>query len=220
MGAKITVDSATMINKALEVIEAHFLFGLPYEKIAILRHNQSITHGIVETIDGFHIEQKASPDMRMPIQYALTYPERLLFDLSEPMEYSRKIGEWKSLDYNKIDYMDPERYPAFHIALHFAMKGGLMPTIMNAANEVIVNEGFLKGKIKFTDISKMLLRVCKTFEHAYNWNTELTWENILGADQITRRYIQNILENSNVEKFLEFNDDIEFAKRNQWGIKE
>ncbi len=221
MGAKITVDSATMVNKSLEVIEAHFLFGLPYNKIAILRHNQSVTHGIVETIDKFHIEQKASPDMRMPIQYALTYPERLPFVLSDPMEYSNKIGEWKTLEYNKIDYMDPERYPAFHIALHFAMKGGLMPAIMNAANEIAVTEGFLKGIIKFTDISKLILFVCSKLEREYNWNTELTWEKILKANRDTREYTKEILHREELNVILNLNnDDIGVAKIWQWGVKQ
>ncbi|MCC7552681.1 1-deoxy-D-xylulose-5-phosphate reductoisomerase [Candidatus Micrarchaeota archaeon] len=218
MGAKITVDSATMVNKALEVIEAHFLFGLPYEKIAILRHNQSITHGIVETIDKFHIEQKASPDMRMPIQYALTYLDRFEFNLSEPMEYSEKAGEWKSLDYNKIDYMDPERYPAFHIAMHFGMKGGLMPAIMNAANEVIVNEGFLKGKIKFTEIPKLLLGVCSYFETCFEWDIkELTLKDILDVDQKVRKHTLDVLYCNNIIDYLD--EDIKFAKEHQWGAK-
>ncbi len=219
MGAKITVDSATMVNKALEVIEAHFLFGLPYEKIAILRHNQSITHGIVETIDKFHIEQKASPDMRMPIQYALTYPDRFEFNLSEPMKYSEKVGEWKSLDYNKIDYMDPERYPAFHIAMHFGMKGGLMPAIMNAANEIAVNEGFLKGIISFTDIGKVILNTCSIFEKDYRWGEELNWDNILEADQRAREYTRKILISVPGGSLDELNAK-EFAKEHQWGAKE
>ena len=134
------------------------------------------------------------------------------------MEYSKEVGKWKILEYSIINYMGPERFPAFHIALYFAMKGGLMPAIMNAANEIAVTEGFLKGKIKFTDIGKIILNVCSIFERDYKWDVDLTWENVLKTNERVREYTKNLI-NSPVNGSLEDINLIEFAREHQRGVK-
>jgi 1-deoxy-D-xylulose-5-phosphate reductoisomerase len=143
MGKKITIDSSTLMNKGLEVIEAHYLFGLPYEKINVVIHPQSIIHSMVEYIDGSIIAQMSHPDMRLPILYALTYPDRRA-GVIKPMSFS----EIARLDFFKLDFA---KFPCFELALKAGKKGGTMAAVMNAANEVAVNN-FLGGKIKFDRI--------------------------------------------------------------------
>jgi len=143
MGKKITVDSATLMNKGLEVIEAHHLFGVPYDQIDIVIHPQSIVHSLVEFTDGAVLAQLSHPDMRLPIQYALTYPERLACPI-------------KTLDLKevgKLEFYPPDfnRFPCLALALAAGRKGGTMPTVLSAANEVAVGL-FLNGRISFTDI--------------------------------------------------------------------
>ncbi|MFM8707309.1 MAG: 1-deoxy-D-xylulose-5-phosphate reductoisomerase [Planctomycetia bacterium] len=150
MGPKITIDSATMMNKALELIEARWLFGVPAEKLAVLVHPQSIVHSMVEFVDGSVIAQLSPPDMRLPIQYALSYPARIggparRFDFARPL----------SLDFEPPD---PVRFPAVRLGHEAASRGGTAGAVLNAANEEAVR-GFLEGAIRFTDIADMCARV-------------------------------------------------------------
>jgi len=150
MGPKITIDSATMMNKALEIIEARWLFDMPSEKIAVLVHPQSIVHSLVEFIDGSVIAQLSPPDMRLPIQYALTHPERTdgparKFDFTRPL----------SLEFEPPDV---ERFPAVRLGHEAAARGGTAGAVLNAANEAAV-AAFLAGRMRFTDISEACARV-------------------------------------------------------------
>ena len=143
MGRKVTIDSATLMNKGLEVIEAHWLFGVPVEKIEVVIHPQSIVHSLVEFMDGSVMAQMGLPDMRLPIQYALTYPERL-------------AGGLPRLDLTRIkplsfELPDHGRFPCLGLARKAAARGGSVPVVLNAANEVAV-EAFLAGRIPFSSI--------------------------------------------------------------------
>jgi 1-deoxy-D-xylulose-5-phosphate reductoisomerase len=143
MGPKISIDSATMMNKGLEVIEAHFLFGVAPSKIDVVLHPQSVIHSFVEFVDGSLVAQIARNDMRFPILYALSYPERL------PNPFGRlDLVEIGRLEFQDVD---PRRYPALSVARAALEAGGGMPAVVNAANEVAV-EAFLEGKISFPDI--------------------------------------------------------------------
>ncbi|WP_159884333.1 1-deoxy-D-xylulose-5-phosphate reductoisomerase [Paenibacillus puerhi] len=147
MGAKITIDSATMVNKGLEVIEAHWLFGLPYDQINVLIHPESIIHSMVEFVDGSVMAQLGLPDMRVPIQYALTYPDRM----STPAERLNlaRIGQ---LNFREMSF---ERYPCIALAYESGRAGGTMPTVYSAANEVAVDR-FLKGAVPFLAIEDII----------------------------------------------------------------
>ncbi|HEU5248570.1 MAG TPA: 1-deoxy-D-xylulose-5-phosphate reductoisomerase [Thermoanaerobaculia bacterium] len=143
MGPKISIDSATMMNKGLEVIEAHFLFGVAPAKIDVVLHPQSVIHSFVEFVDGSLVAQMARNDMRFPILYALSYPERL------PNPFGRL--DLVALGRLEFEQVDPERYPALALARAALEAGGGTPGVVNAANEVAV-EAFLEGKISFPDI--------------------------------------------------------------------
>ncbi len=147
MGSKVTVDSATMMNKGLEVIEAKWLFGVSPEDIKVVVHPQSVIHSMVEFEDGAVIAQLGHPDMREPIQYALSYPERLTLD-------NRKLD---FAELGQLTFSDPDtdRFPALGLAYEAIRRGGNMPCIMNAANEVVV-EAFLKDRIGFYDINRII----------------------------------------------------------------
>ncbi len=147
MGPKITIDSATLINKGFEVIEAHHLFNIPFDRIDILLHPQSIVHSIVEFIDGSHLAQMSIPDMRIPIQLALTYPERMGNRIS-PLDLDRS----SPLEFKKIRM---SQFPCLKMALDAGKMGGTAPVVLNAANEVAV-DSFLKDKIRFLDIDKIV----------------------------------------------------------------
>ncbi|EUJ33549.1 1-deoxy-D-xylulose 5-phosphate reductoisomerase [Listeria floridensis FSL S10-1187] len=136
MGNKLTIDSATMFNKGLEVIEAHWLYEMDYDDIEVLIHRESIVHSLVEYIDGSMIAQLGAPDMRIPIQYALTYPERA--EMSFPKRFS--LAEIGALHFEEVDY---ERFTALKLAYNAGKIGGTMPTVLNAANEIAV-AGFFK----------------------------------------------------------------------------
>ncbi|SDW15322.1 1-deoxy-D-xylulose-5-phosphate reductoisomerase [Paenibacillus sp. PDC88] len=159
MGSKITIDSATMVNKGLEVIEARWLFGLPYEQINVLLHPESIIHSFVEFQDTSMIAQMGNPDMRVPIQYALTYPNRL----PSPAK-SLSLAEIGSLHFKE---MDMERFPCLRLAFECGKMGGTAPTAFNAANEVAVAR-FLKGGISFLKIEEIIERVIETHSNALN----------------------------------------------------
>jgi len=145
MGRKITIDCATMMNKGLEYIEAHWLFGIPYEKIDILIHPQSIVHSMVEYEDGAVMAQMAAPDMAQPIQYALTYPKRAA-RASEPLDFSQ------ALTFAPPDY---SRFPCLALAMQAAETGGTLPAMMNALNERLVG-AYLRDEIAFYDISRLI----------------------------------------------------------------
>ena len=155
MGSRITIDSATMVNKAFEVIEAHVLFDLDYERISVVVHPESIVHAMVEFRDGSTIAQLASHDMRVPIQYALTYPERVGTDLPR-----LSFDEARGLHFEPLD---EEQFPAFGVVLDAARAGGTAPAAVNAADEVLVAR-FLRGEIPFTGIAHGLRAVLDRWE--------------------------------------------------------
>ena len=148
MGAKITIDSATLFNKGLEVIEAHWLFDVDYDQIEVLIHPESVLHSAIEYVDGAVIGQMGTPDMRLPIQYALTYPDRLPIGDSQ----SLNLTALASLHFTKPD---TTRFPALTLAIQAGKTGGSMPCVMNAANEV-ANKAFRDGKIRFLDIYRLV----------------------------------------------------------------
>jgi len=150
MGNKISIDSATMMNKGLEVIEAHHLFDMPADRIDILIHPQSIVHSMVEYIDGSIMAQLSTTDMKFPIQYALFYPERL------PAPFARlDLAKIRTLDFLEVD---ARRFPAVALAYAACRAGGSMPAVLNAANEIAV-ERFLAGELPFTGIVEIVSRV-------------------------------------------------------------
>ncbi len=161
MGPKITVDSATMMNKGLEVIEAHWLFQVPVDAIQVVLHRQSIVHSLVEYVDGSFLAQLGQPDMRIPISYCLAYPDRLPITLPE-----LRIDALGTLDFQPLD---PSRYPCLGLAGEAAQYGGSAPAVLNGANEVAV-EAFLKDRCRFTDIATTLRRVLDL------WHTTLQTE--------------------------------------------
>lgn len=149
MGAKITIDSATLVNKALELIEAHFLFGLPYDRLEAVIHPQSIIHSMVEFEDGSVLSQMGFPTMELPILYALTYPERV----------SDGVRPWDPVQASPLTFepVDVERFPAFRVGLEAGRRGGSAPAVYNAANEVAV-AAFLEGGLRFVDIPGVIER--------------------------------------------------------------
>lgn len=179
MGAKITIDSATMMNKGLEVIEAHWLFDLPYEKIDVLLHKESIIHSMAEFHDRSVIAQLGTPDMRVPIQYALSYPERL------PMPDTKQLNLWEAgkLHFEKADF---ERYRCLQFAYDSGKIGGTMPTVLNAANEEAV-AAFLKGKIKFLQIEDLIERALSKHCVITDPNLHIIQE----VDKETREFVQS-----------------------------
>jgi len=150
MGKKISVDSATMMNKGLEVIEAHHLFGVDIERIKVLIHPETIVHSMVEFVDGSILAQIGPCDMRMPLQYALTYPSRF-----PPSFKGIDPGRFKELHFYKPDF---KKFPCLEFAYSAARRGGTYPCVLNASNEVAVS-AFLKDKIRFTEIPKAIEKV-------------------------------------------------------------
>ena len=148
MGAKITIDSASMMNKGLEVIEAHWLFDIPYEQISVLMHKESIIHSMIEFHDGSVMAQLGTPDMRVPISYALEYPNRLKNASKERLD----LAKIATLHFQEMSF---ERFPCLKYAYDAGKAGGTMPTVLNAANEVAV-EYFLKEKITFLEIESLI----------------------------------------------------------------
>ena len=157
MGNKISIDSATMMNKGLEVIEAHHLFNLPADQIDILIHPQSIVHSMVEYVDGSIMAQLSTTDMKFPIQYALLYPERVVAPFAR-----LDLAKIRNLEFLPVD---PHRFPAVELAYAACRTGGSMPAVLNAANEVAV-ERFLSGELPFTGIVEVVSRVLE--RHAGN----------------------------------------------------
>lgn len=174
MGPKITIDSATMMNKALEIIEAHWLFGLPADRIDVVIHPQSMVHSMVEYVDGSVVAQISPPDMRLPIQYALTHPDRVpcpaaKLDLTAP-------GRWE------FEAPDPERYPALRLGYEVIEAGGSAGAALNAANEVAVAR-FLDQQIRFIDI----VPLCRSVLHHHPYDPSPTLETLHKIDRRARQ---------------------------------
>ena len=174
MGSKVTVDSATLMNKGLEMMEAHWLFGVPLQNIDIMVHPESIVHSMVEFVDGTLMAQMSLPDMRFAIQYALTYPDRVEGNLP-PLD----LASTGALHFFKPD---EERFPCLSLAREAAGRGGSLPAVLNAANEVAVGK-FVGGELTFPGIWRVVARV--TGEHRVIDEPDL--EQIVGADAWARR---------------------------------
>lgn len=156
MGKKITIDSATLMNKALELIEARWLFDMPVAKLDAIIHPESVIHSFVEFVDGSVVAQASPPDMRLPIQYALTWPDRV----PGP---TRRL-DWRALSKWSFEQPDREAFPALDLGLSVAQAGGTAGAVLNAANEVAV-ERFLAGKLSFLDITRLVSEVVGAHTH-------------------------------------------------------
>ena len=183
MGKKITIDSAMLMNKGFEVIEAKVLFDLKIEEIEVLIHPESIIHSMVEYLDGSIIAQLGITDMRIPIQYALTYPERL-------------NGKLKSLDFlklKKLTFLKPDvkKFPALDLCFYVARKGGTLPSVLNAVDEEAV-EMYLKGKIKFTRIYDIVEKVVMKHKLILTPNLKHVCESDVWARDETRKVLNSI----------------------------
>ena len=174
MGAKITIDSATMMNKALEVVEARWLFHLDAEQIDVVVHPQSIVHSFVEFVDGSVIAQLSPPDMKLPIQYALTYPDRVEGTIPR-LDFSTSL----KLDFEPPDH---ERFPALQLGFEAARRGGTCGAVLNAANEVAVRS-FLDGTLSFPDIA----RACRAMLDAHHFDPSPTLAELIRLDQWARK---------------------------------
>jgi 1-deoxy-D-xylulose-5-phosphate reductoisomerase len=177
MGPKVTIDSATLMNKGFEVIEAHWLFGLPYNQIDVLLHRESVVHALVEFIDGSLKAVLGPADMRLPIQHALTYPKRC-------------AGSWPRLrleDVGRLSFapLDRDRYPCFGLALAAAEAGGSLPAVLNAADDVAV-KSFLDGGIEFVEIAELVDRALQAHERI----AQPSLDEILEIDAMTRVQVQ------------------------------
>lgn len=180
MGKKISIDSATLMNKGLEVIETHFLFNCDYDNIEVIVHPESIIHSMVEYNDASVIAQLGAPDMRLPIQYALNYPER-----KERISKSLSFSEISTLSFEKPDL---HTFKCLNLAYKAGKEGGLAPTILNGANEELV-QLFLEEKIKFLEIADIIEETLNYFEDEKH--KELTLDNIIKLDKEVRGYIRN-----------------------------
>jgi 1-deoxy-D-xylulose-5-phosphate reductoisomerase len=177
MGAKITIDSATLMNKGLEVIEAHWLFDIPYDKIKVAVHPQSIIHSLVEFKDSSIIAQLGVPDMRLPILHALGYPERIETTLSKS-----RITDFPNLTFAEVE---DERYPCFKLAVEAGKRGGNMPTVLNSANEVAVG-AFLAGVVPFSRIQEIISAALDGIAP----DSIRSFEDVYETDRATRAYIK------------------------------
>ncbi|NLT19451.1 MAG: 1-deoxy-D-xylulose-5-phosphate reductoisomerase [Syntrophomonadaceae bacterium] len=180
MGPKITIDSATLMNKGLEVIEAHHLFGVDYNDIGVLIHPQSIVHSMVELVDGAFLAHLGAADMRIPIQYAFTYPDRL--------PSSAQYLDFTKLAALEFQAPDIKRFPALELAYEAGRTGGTMPAVLNAANEIAV-QYFLGGKIGFTLIPRLVEQVM----NRHDTISEPNLEEILSVDKWARILTEDII---------------------------
>jgi 1-deoxy-D-xylulose-5-phosphate reductoisomerase len=181
MGQKITIDSATMMNKGLEVIEAHYLFGLDYDRIDVVIHPQSIVHSLIEVQDTSVLAQLGWPDMRLPLLYALSWPDRIYTD-------------WKPFDLVKagdLTFREPDdaKYPCIQLAYAAGRAGGSMPAVLNGANEQAVAL-FLAEKIHFLHIPKLIEKVCE--KHQVDNNQHPSLDDILAADRWAREMVMEL----------------------------
>ena len=181
MGEKISVDSATLMNKGLELIEAHYLFGLPSERIEIVIHPQSVIHSMVEFVDGSVLAQLGSPDMRIPIAYALAWPERL-----ETPAQRLDLAAVGRLDFEEPDL---ERFPALRLAREALERSGAAPIVLNAANEVAV-ASFLEGAIRFADIARIVEEALQESDFV----TPRSMGDVLEIDRNTRERVESLMK--------------------------
>ncbi|MBF0700163.1 1-deoxy-D-xylulose-5-phosphate reductoisomerase [Streptococcus danieliae] len=181
MGAKITIDSSTMVNKGLEVIEAHHLFDWDYDQIEVIQHRESLVHSMIEMQDGAFLAQLGPSDMREPIQFALTYPRHQPLQNSKPFDLT-DIGQ---LHFEKLDL---ERFPVLALAFEVGRRGGSFPAVYNAANEVAV-AAFLDGQIAYLEIESLIERAVADHVEA----TELNLERLLEIDRSTREKVRGWL---------------------------
>jgi 1-deoxy-D-xylulose-5-phosphate reductoisomerase len=188
MGSKITIDSATMFNKALELIEACWLFDIPPDKIEVVIHPESIIHSMVEFVDGSVMAQLSPPDMRTPIQYALTYPDRHP-GISRRMDWNSTF----SLNFEPADF---ERFGALRLGYEVAKRGGTSGAVLNGANEAAV-AAFMSGKIRFGEISRFVELTIAAHSKLYNTPYSLqqspTLDDLLEADRWARRTVESII---------------------------
>ena len=180
MGGRITIDSATMMNKGFEVIEAHYLFDIPYEKIDVLIHRESAIHSMVQFQDHAIIAQIGTADMRLPIQYALSYPQRLKMYNDEPFDF----GKFATLHFEPASM---ERYPLLKLAFEVGKKGGNLGAIMNAADEEAVRH-FLNKKIAFLDIETSVIKAVE----GVRFIAEPTLQDIIESDAAARRFVKDM----------------------------
>ena len=185
MGRKVTIDSATLMNKGLEVIEAHWLFDMPFDNIKVLVHPQSVVHSMVEFIDGSVKAQLGYPDMRLPIQYALSYPERLANPQLPRLD-------WEGIKELNFAPPDLDTFPCLKLAIEAGRKGGTYPAVLCAADEVAV-ELFLSQRIKFTDIAKLVEQALE--EHQAT--SHPTLEEIMAADNWAREKVMPLVGGDN-----------------------
>jgi 1-deoxy-D-xylulose-5-phosphate reductoisomerase len=178
MGPKITIDSATLMNKGLEVIEAHWLFGLPFERIDVVIHHQSVIHSLVEFVDGSVKAQLGVPDMRLPIQYALAHPRRL----SAPAE-RLDLTAVGALTFASVDH---QKYPCLELAYQAGRQAGTSPTVLNAANEEAVSQ-FLANKLRFTQIPELIDAALQ----AHVTRPSPTLEEVVEADTWARQFARS-----------------------------
>ena len=176
MGPKITVDSATMMNKALEIIEARWLFGVEAEQIEVTIHPQSIVHSLVEFVDGSIIAQLSPPDMRLPIQYAFTYPDRVA-------GVAKRL-DWQQSLHLEFEPPDPDRFPALQLGHQCAQSGGTSGAVLNAANEAAVG-AFLAGELHFTEI----VPACRSVLESHNFDPSPTLSRLVELDRWAREEI-------------------------------
>jgi len=180
MGAKITIDSATMMNKGLEVIEAKWLFGVEADQIQVVVHPQSIIHSMIQFNDGSIKAQMGLPDMKLPIQYALSFPDRW------PSDFERfDFTKYPSLTFEEPNF---QKFPCLTLAYEALKQGGNMPAIINAANEIAV-DSFLKDKIGFLDIAKMVEKAMNGIAFV----KQPTYNDYVTSDVETRKYVQSII---------------------------
>jgi len=188
MGKKITIDSATLMNKGFEKIEIMNLFNLPDEKVQIVIHPQSIIHSAVEFHDGAILAQMGEPDMRVPIQYAITYPKRA----------AGPVAKLNLFQAAKLEFFEPDfdRFPCLDLALAAAREGGVFPAALSAADEIAV-EAFLNGEIKFTDIPKLIYA---TLRKTPSIRTDATLNQALETDAWARETARGILADKTYKK--------------------
>lgn len=179
MGNKITIDSASMMNKGLEIIEAHWLFNMPKDKIEVVIHPQSVVHSLVQFIDGSIKAQLGQPDMKLPIQYALTYPDRMLNNFERT-----KLPGIGTLTFLNPDF---EKFECLNLAYNVLDAGGTAPCILNAANEIAVDK-FLNGKIKFSSIPDLITKALEKIEN----HKEPDIDTIYECDSQTREYVSSL----------------------------
>jgi 1-deoxy-D-xylulose-5-phosphate reductoisomerase len=182
MGRKVTIDSATLMNKGLEVIEAHWLFDMPFDDIKVLVHPQSIVHSMVEFIDGSVKAQLSYPDMRLPIQYALSYPERLANPRLPRLDWENI----KNLDFEPPDL---DTFPCLKLAIEAGRKGGTYPAVLCAADEAAV-QLFLSGRIKFTDIARLVEQALEKHQAI----SHPTLEEIMAADGWGKKMVSGLVK--------------------------